>query len=114
MTIVSENDRLDTQTSVRGEIESEVCIHSPTCGIDVLIQVRPFFQDNYDSFVVKLSKLYNLVRTRGNPIRGDSAAGGNQQSFVRQTTKYWVHLDNITEVKLIILKVSSVCDWRIS
>jgi len=55
--------------------------------------------------VVKLSKLYDLVRTKGNPVKGDSAAGGSQQNFVRQTTKYWVHPDNITEVKLIILKV---------
>jgi SPX domain protein involved in polyphosphate accumulation len=55
--------------------------------------------------VVKLSKLYDLVRTKGNPVRGDSAAGGSQQNFVRQTTKYWVHPDNITELKLIILKV---------
>lgn len=54
--------------------------------------------------IVKLSKLYDLVRTRGNPIKGDSAAGGSQQNFVRQTTKYWVHPDNITELKLIILK----------
>lgn len=44
------------------------------------------------------------MRTRGNPIKGDSAAGGVQQNFVRQTTKYWVHPDNITELKLIILK----------
>jgi SPX domain protein involved in polyphosphate accumulation len=35
---------------------------------------------------------------------GDSAAGGSQQAFVRQTTKYWVHSDNITELKLVILK----------
>lgn len=48
--------------------------------------------------------MYDLVRTKGNPIRGDSAAGGSQQNFVRQTTKYWVHPDNITELKLIILK----------
>ncbi|OCL14674.1 SPX-domain-containing protein [Glonium stellatum] len=65
---------------------------------------KPFFQDNYDAFIVKLSKLYDNVRTRGNPIKGDSAAGGKQQNFVRQTTKYWVHPDNITELKLIILK----------
>ena len=51
-----------------------------------------------------MSKLYDLVRTRGNPIKGDSGAGGAQQNFVRQTTKYWVHPDNITELKLIILK----------
>ncbi|KAL9103970.1 MAG: hypothetical protein Q9163_001032 [Psora crenata] len=68
------------------------------------LKAKPFFKDNYDAFVVKLSKLYDIVRTRGNPIKGDSAAGGGQQNFVRQTTKYWVHKDNITELKLIILK----------
>ena len=46
-----------------------------------------------------------MVRTRGNPTQGDSSAGGGQQNFIRQTTKYWVHPDNITELKLIILKV---------
>lgn len=44
------------------------------------------------------------MRTRGNPVTGDSAAGGSQASFVRQTTKYWVHPDNVTELKLVILK----------
>lgn len=68
------------------------------------LKAKPFFQDNYDAFVVKLSRLYDLVRTRGNPVQGDSSAGGSQQNFVRQTTKYWVHPDNITELKLIILK----------
>ncbi|CAN6627747.1 vacuolar transporter chaperone complex subunit 4 [Trichomonascus vanleenenianus] len=70
----------------------------------VRLNAKPFFKDNYDPLVVKLSKLYDLVRTRGNPVKGDSAAGGAQQNFVRQTTKYWVHPDNITELKLIILK----------
>lgn len=56
--------------------------------------------------MVKLSKLYDLVRNKGIPVEGDSAAGGSQQNFVRSTTKYWVHPDNITELKLIILKVS--------
>ncbi|KAJ6110103.1 Vacuolar transporter chaperone 4 [Penicillium sp. IBT 16267x] len=68
------------------------------------LNAKPFFKDNYDAFVVKLSKLYDLVRTKGNPIKGDSAAGGSQQNFVRQTTKYWVHRDNITELKLVVLK----------
>ncbi|KAL2831575.1 VTC domain-containing protein [Aspergillus pseudoustus] len=68
------------------------------------LNAKPFFKDNYDAFVVKLSKLYDLVRTKGNPVKGDSSAGGSQQNFVRQTTKYWVHPDNITELKLIILK----------
>ena len=69
------------------------------------LKAKPFFKDNYDAFIVKLSKLYDTVRTRGNPNKGDSAAGGGQQNFVRQTTKYWVHADNVTELKLIILKV---------
>ncbi|KAL6249789.1 vacuolar transporter chaperone [Rhinocladiella similis] len=68
------------------------------------LKAKPFFADNYDAFVVTLSKLYDLVRTRGHPVKGDSSAGGAQQNFVRQTTKYWVHQDNITELKLIILK----------
>jgi SPX domain protein involved in polyphosphate accumulation len=68
------------------------------------LNARPFFKDDYDETVINLSKLYDQVRTRGSPIKGDSAAGGKQQNFVRQTTKYWVHPDNITELKLIILK----------
>ncbi|ODV95050.1 hypothetical protein PACTADRAFT_34789 [Pachysolen tannophilus NRRL Y-2460] len=68
------------------------------------LDARAFYKDNYDDLIVKLSKLYDLVRTRGNPVKGDSSAGGSQQNFVRQTTKYWVHPDNITELKLIILK----------
>ncbi|BDD63043.1 hypothetical protein MAP00_007991 [Monascus purpureus] len=68
------------------------------------LNAKPFFKDNYDAFVVKLSKLYDLVRNKGDPVKGDSAAGGSQQNFIRQTTKYWVHRDNITELKLVILK----------
>ena len=68
------------------------------------LKAKPFFQDNYDAFIVTLSRLYDMVRTRGQPTKGDSSAGEKQQNFVRQTTKYWVHADNITEVKLIILK----------
>lgn len=45
---------------------------------------------NYDPLIVKLSKLFDLVRTRGHPIEGDASAGGNQNAFVRSTTKYWV------------------------
>lgn len=65
---------------------------------------KPFFKENFDLLIVQLSKLYDLVRTRGHPFAGDASAGGSQQNFVRQTTKYWVHPDNITELKLIILK----------
>jgi SPX domain protein involved in polyphosphate accumulation len=68
------------------------------------LTARPFYKENYDQLIVKLSKLFDLVRTRGNPIQGDSSAGGSQSAFVRQTTKYWVHPDNIVPLKLVILK----------
>lgn len=68
------------------------------------LNARPFFKDDYDETVVNLSKLYDQVRTKGQATGGDSSAGGKQQNFVRQTTKYWVHPDNITELKLVILK----------
>ncbi|ENH61044.1 hypothetical protein FOQG_08633 [Fusarium oxysporum f. sp. raphani 54005] len=71
---------------------------------DSRLKAKPFYKENYDAAVIKLSKLYDLVRTRGNPVKGDSAAGGGQANFIRQTTKYWVHPDNVTELKLIILK----------
>ncbi|CAJ0761871.1 8730_t:CDS:10 [Entrophospora sp. SA101] len=70
----------------------------------VRLNAKPFYKENYDALIVKLSRLYDIVRTRGNPTKGDSSAGGQQQNFVRSTTKYWVHPDNITEIKLIILK----------
>jgi SPX domain protein involved in polyphosphate accumulation len=68
------------------------------------LNAKPFYKENYDALVVKLSKQYDFVRTRGNPVKGDASAGGSQQNFVRNTTKYWVHPDNITELKLIVLK----------
>ncbi|CCD23965.1 Vtc4p NDAI_0C03050 [Naumovozyma dairenensis CBS 421] len=70
----------------------------------VRLNAKPFFKEDYDDLVVKISQLYDIVRSSGRPIHGDSSAGGKQQNFVRQTTKYWVHPDNITELKLIILK----------
>ncbi|MBW0494241.1 hypothetical protein O181_033956 [Austropuccinia psidii MF-1] len=68
------------------------------------LETRPFYKENYEALVVQLSRLYNLVRTRGNPPVGDSAAGGGQSAFVRQTTKYWVHRDNFVALKLFVLR----------
>ena len=62
------------------------------------------YKENYDALIVKLSRMFDIVHTRGNPVRGDSSAGGSQSAFVRQTTKYWVHPDNIVPLKLFILK----------
>ncbi|KAJ3825681.1 VTC domain-containing protein [Lentinula raphanica] len=68
------------------------------------LEKRPFYKYNWDALIVKLSRLYDLVRTRGHPVQGDSSAGGSQSAFVRQTTKYWVHPDNLIALKLAILR----------
>lgn len=65
---------------------------------------HPFYKFNYDGLILKLSDLFNYVKHRGHPAQGDSSAGGKQQDFVRSTTKYWVHPDNIVHLKLAILK----------
>ncbi|CAL1716933.1 unnamed protein product [Somion occarium] len=72
--------------------------------IQEYLEKRPFYKYNWDGLIVKLSKLYDLVRNRGHPVQGDASAGGTQSAFVRQTTKYWVHPDNLVHLKLAILK----------
>ena len=91
--------------------------------VSEFLEKRPFYRYDWDLLIVKLSKLYDLVRTRGHPVEGDPSAGGNQSAFVRQTTKYWVlhlvevvmymladpgypqvHPDNLVALKLAILR----------
>ncbi|KAL0953247.1 hypothetical protein HGRIS_004500 [Hohenbuehelia grisea] len=72
--------------------------------INTYLAQRPFYKYNWDALIVKLSRLYDLVRTRGHPVEGDAAAGAGQSAFVRQTTKYWVHPDNLVPLKLAILR----------
>ncbi|EJD06520.1 SPX-domain-containing protein [Fomitiporia mediterranea MF3/22] len=91
MKILKKHDKQTSRTM------KETFIHS-------YLDKRPFYKYNWDGLIVKLSKLYDLVRTRGHPIQGDSSAGGNQSAFVRQTTKYWVHPDNLVHLKLAILR----------
>ena len=62
------------------------------------LENRPFYRYNWDALIVKLSKLYDMVRTRGNPVQGDSSAGASQSAFVRQTTKYWVCIRLVIDI----------------
>ncbi|KAK9729289.1 hypothetical protein K7432_000437 [Basidiobolus ranarum] len=71
----------------------------------VRLNARPFYKENFDTLLLKLSKLYDIVRNRGQSGTSKSSApAGGSQNFIRQTTKYWVHPDNVMEVKLLILK----------
>ncbi|KAI9469108.1 MAG: VTC domain-containing protein [Benjaminiella poitrasii] len=59
----------------------------------------------FDVLIVKVSELNDLCRLHGNPRSQHNAysMGGDQTEFERATAKFWVHPDNITEVKSIIL-----------
>ncbi|KAF5327655.1 hypothetical protein D9619_004796 [Psilocybe cf. subviscida] len=84
--------------------DKQTKVQLKTAFIQDYLEKRPFYKYNWDALIVKLSKLYDLVRTRGHPVQGDSSAGGNQSAFVRQTTKYWVHQDNLVPLKLAIMR----------
>jgi SPX domain protein involved in polyphosphate accumulation len=64
---------------------------------------KAFYKLSFDSLIIRLSKIYDTVRTGGKREPAPPPSGSSQ-SFVRRTTKYWVHPDNITEVKIHILK----------
>ncbi|KAF9426120.1 vacuolar transporter chaperone [Podila epigama] len=71
----------------------------------VRLNTKPFHKENYDGVIVRLSSIFHVVAARGQKLKGDDQfANWDSSAFVRDTTKYWVHPDNITEVKLIIMK----------
>ncbi|KAI7904520.1 VTC domain-containing protein [Cokeromyces recurvatus] len=59
----------------------------------------------FDILIVKISELHDLCRLHGHPRSQLNAysMGGDQIEFERATAKFWIHPDNITEVKSIIL-----------
>ncbi|KAI9026861.1 VTC domain-containing protein [Hyaloraphidium curvatum] len=71
---------------------------------DLEIQKHPFYSFPFDPMIIKLSKLYDAARHGTKRNEELSTAGGKQQDFVRKTVKYWIHPDNVMEVKCIILK----------
>ena len=64
---------------------------------------HPFYKESFDSLIIRLSKLFDIVRTGSQREKATPDSSGGQ-NFVRRTTKYWVHADDVTEVKCIILK----------
>ncbi|KAJ3338457.1 vacuolar transporter chaperone [Gonapodya sp. JEL0774] len=65
---------------------------------------KPFFKVDMDPLIIRLSKLFDAIRLGGRRNEELASMGGKQTDFVRKTVKYWVHPDNITDVKCIILK----------
>ncbi|KAI9256529.1 VTC domain-containing protein [Phascolomyces articulosus] len=64
---------------------------------------KPLDKQRFDVSIIYISALHDICRNRGQQNTGNSAAGGDQNAFERATAKYWIHPDNITEVKAIIM-----------
>lgn len=60
-------------------------------------------RQRFDVDLVRLSILLDLCRQRGQPHAGQADAGAKQTAFERATAKYWVHPDNVAEVKSVLL-----------
>lgn len=63
---------------------------------------KPLDKQRFDVAIVYISALHDICRHRGQ--KSDAKPlGGDQNAFERATAKYWIHPDNITEVKAIIM-----------
>jgi SPX domain protein involved in polyphosphate accumulation len=67
------------------------------------LRAKPLDKQRFDVSIVYISALHDLCRLQGKPRTGNAAAGGDQNAFERATAKYWIHPDNVTEVKSIIM-----------
>ncbi|KAG0266097.1 vacuolar transporter chaperone [Mortierella polycephala] len=75
----------------------------------VQLKSRTFYNVNFDSLVVRLSKLYHSLGQEtlpfGTPITPSALAGlAKQGGLDRKSFKFWVHPDNVMEVKTTVLK----------
>lgn len=72
----------------------------------IRLKSKPFFLETLDNLVYRLSKLFDKLRRGSTDVQDTDAANEikDNQVFLRKTTKYWVHPDNVAEVKCIILK----------
>lgn len=68
-----------------------------------IIRSKSLDRQRFDVALVKISTLHDLCRLRGEVRQGNAAAGLDQNAFERATAKYWIHPDNVTELKAILL-----------
>ncbi|ORY38170.1 hypothetical protein BCR33DRAFT_758811 [Rhizoclosmatium globosum] len=65
---------------------------------------RPFYEESVEPLIVRLSRIFNDVRTGGKGGSGTDLKDSIPDKFVRKTTKYWVHYDKVDDLRNEILK----------
>ncbi|KAI8082921.1 VTC domain-containing protein [Halteromyces radiatus] len=69
-----------------------------------LLTKWPLDKIHFDVLIVRISNMQDICRLQGHPRPKQAySQGEDQTAFERATAKYWIHPDNITEVKSIIL-----------
>lgn len=66
------------------------------------LREKPLDKQRFDVAIIYISALHDICRNRGKKSIDDTAFE-DQNEFERATAKYWIHPDNITEVKAIIM-----------
>ncbi|ORX51248.1 SPX-domain-containing protein [Hesseltinella vesiculosa] len=66
------------------------------------LREKPLDKQRFDVAIVYISALHDICRHQGK-TNDAKPIGGDQNAFERATAKYWIHPDNITEVKAIIM-----------
>ncbi|KAI8333826.1 VTC domain-containing protein [Chlamydoabsidia padenii] len=66
------------------------------------LREKPLDKQRFDVAIVYISALHDICRRQGKANEA-KPMGGDQNAFERATAKYWIHPDNITEVKAIIM-----------
>ncbi|KAI9356546.1 VTC domain-containing protein [Zopfochytrium polystomum] len=72
----------------------------------VRLNSRPFFKESVEDLVVRLSRIFQTVRTGASDEMASSigVSPPPKSKFVRHTAKYWIEYDNVDKVRAIILK----------
>eukprot|EP00123_Amoebidium_parasiticum_P018195 comp24129_c1_seq2/m.43811 comp24129_c1_seq2/g.43811 ORF comp24129_c1_seq2/g.43811 comp24129_c1_seq2/m.43811 type:complete len:676 (-) comp24129_c1_seq2:233-2260(-) len=74
------------------------------------LTAQPFYKETFDSLIVTLSTLYDRLKPKDK--LSEKAPMGEPLTFQKRTTKYWVHPDNITAVKVYILQNLPVLQYK--
>eukprot|EP00834_Sanchytrium_tribonematis_P003100 NODE_111_length_18624_cov_1.285020.p1 type:complete len:600 gc:universal NODE_111_length_18624_cov_1.285020:14648-12849(-) len=67
----------------------------------IKLKSQPFHLQNYDKLIYQLSELYAKLNYKPEDLNKQQS---KNIQFIRSTTKYWVHPENVMEVKLRILQ----------
>ncbi|KAI9486828.1 MAG: VTC domain-containing protein [Benjaminiella poitrasii] len=68
-----------------------------------IVRSKTFDKQRFDVLLVKISTLHDICLLHGKERTASTVASSNQSNLEHATAKYWIHPDNVTELKAILL-----------